>query len=78
MDVSGTSHLFEDVGMVDTRSQAFVSLPPELQHEILQERQELERHTYTDPGSMPSVSSSCSALYGCICVCVDVQLPCWV
>ena len=50
----------EDVEKVDVHSAEFASLPPELKHEILQERQELERHTYTDPGTLPHVASDFS------------------
>ena len=55
MEASQLSYL-EDVGAIDVQSPVFASLPPELQHEILQERQEMERHSYTDPGTLPAVS----------------------
>ena len=47
----------EDVRMVDVESSEFASLPPEVQHEVLQERQEMERHTHTDPRTLPNVST---------------------
>ena len=50
----------EDVERVDLNSSEFASLPPELQHEILQERQEMERHTFTDPGTLPPAASDFS------------------
>ena len=50
----------EDVEKVDVTSAEFASLPPELKHEILQERQELERRTKTDPGTLPDVASDFS------------------
>ena len=45
---------------VDIDSSEFAALPPELKHEILQERQELERHTYTDPDSLPPAATDFS------------------
>ena len=55
LDTSIGSYV-EDVSMVDVESTEFTSLPPEVQHEILQERQEMERYSHTDPGSLPTVS----------------------
>ena len=52
--------LMEDVATVDVASVEFASLPPELQHEILQERQEQERHSYTDPACLPPVANDFS------------------
>ena len=53
--------LAEDVESVDITSSDFSSLPPQLQHEILQERQELERRAHTDPASLPSVAGDFSS-----------------
>ena len=55
------STLAEDVESVDITSSDFSSLPPQLQHEILQERQELERRAHTDPASLPSVAGDFSS-----------------
>lgn len=54
------SSLVEDVERVDIDSSEFAALPPELKHEILQERQELERHTYTHPDSLPPAATDFS------------------
>ena len=55
------STLAEDVESVDIASSDFSALPPQLQHEILQERQELERRAHTDPASLPSVAGDFSS-----------------
>ena len=67
-ETSDSSYL-HDMASVDIHSAAFASLPPEVQHEILQERQKLERHSYTDPTLLPVVRASL-----CVCVCVCVPL----
>ena len=66
LETSDSSYL-HDVASVDIHSAAFASLPPEVQHEMLQERQQLERHSYTDPALLPAVRTSV-----CVCVCVYI------
>ena len=56
--MSGVSPGLHDVGSVDISSSIFASLPPEVQHEILQEKQEMERYSHTDPSSLPMVGVS--------------------
>ena len=46
---------YSDVASVDVHSKEFDSLPPEVQHEILLERQQIEKYSYHDPDTLPQV-----------------------
>ena len=46
----------EDLATVDIHSESFSSLPPHVQHELLLERQQIEKYTYHAPQSLPQVS----------------------
>lgn len=43
------------VASLDIHSDDFNSLPPEVQHDLLLERQQLETHTHHDPATLPQV-----------------------
>ena len=49
------STYYSDVASVDVHSKEFDSLPPEVQHEILLERQQIEKYSYHDPDTLPQV-----------------------
>ena len=46
---------YSDVTSVDVHSKEFDSLPPEVQHELLLERQQIEKYSYHDPDTLPQV-----------------------
>ena len=49
---------YSDVASVDVHSKEFDGLPPEVQHEILLERQQIEKYSYHDPDTLPQVKPS--------------------
>ena len=44
-----------DVASLDINSSEFGSLPAEVQHELLLERQQMEKYSYNDPATLPQV-----------------------
>ena len=46
---------YNDVSSVNVHSDEFGNLPPEVQHEILLERQQIEKYSYHDPDTLPQV-----------------------
>ncbi len=50
-----SSHYCSDLTALDIHSEEFGSLPPDVQHELLVERQQLEKHNYHNPTSLPQV-----------------------
>ena len=48
---------YSDVTSVDVHSKEFDSLPPEVQHELLLERQQIEKYSFHDPDTLPQVRS---------------------
>ncbi len=46
----------EDLATVDIHSEAFSCLPPHVQHELLLERQQIEKYSHHDPHSLPQVT----------------------
>ena len=48
---------------VDVHSKEFDSLPPEVQHELLLERQQIEKYSYHDPDTLPQVRSFSMVTY---------------
>ena len=51
-----------DVASLDINSSEFGSLPAEVQHELLLERQQMEKYSYNDPATLPQVHKSIVAL----------------
>lgn len=45
---------------LDIHSEDFKSLPPEVQHELLLERQQLDTHTHHHPDTLPQVNLKCT------------------
>lgn len=48
-------HYFADLMTVDIQSDSFGSLPPEVQHELLLERQQVEKYSRHNPTTLPQV-----------------------
>ena len=44
-----------EVASLDINSSEFGSLPAEVQHELLLERQQMEKYSYNDPATLPQV-----------------------
>ena len=57
------------VGKLDVDSDYFSSLPPEVQHDLLLEKKELEKHTYTPADCLPEV-------HVCTCHRIHVNISC--
>ena len=54
--VQSTNNMYyNDVASVNVHSNEFDSLPPEVQHEILLEREQIEKYSYHDPDTLPQV-----------------------
>ena len=51
-----------DVASLDINSSEFGSLPAEVQHELLLERQQMEKYSYNDPATLPQVHKCIVAL----------------
>ena len=51
---------YSDVASVNVLSKEFDDLPPEVQHEILLERQQIEKYSYHDPDTLPQVRVHCT------------------
>ena len=49
------SMYYDGVSSVNVHSDEFDCLPPEVQHEILLERQQIEKYSYHDPDTLPQV-----------------------
>ena len=49
------SKYYDDVSSVNVHSDEFNCLPPEVQHEILLERQQIEKYSFHDPDTLPQV-----------------------
>ena len=56
---STNNKYYDDVVSVNVYSSEFDCLPPEVQHEILLERQMIEKYSYHDPDTLPQVSVWC-------------------
>ena len=54
-----------DVASLDINSSEFGSLPAEVQHELLLERQQMEKYSYNDPATLPQVHERIIHLYTC-------------
>ena len=55
IDAASVNAYHEEVSALDIHSDDFSSLPPEVQHELLLERQQLEKHSHNDPTTLPQV-----------------------
>ena len=57
-DLGGSEHglaYLHDVASLDINSSEFGALPPEVQHELLLERQQMEKYSHNDPATLPQV-----------------------
>lgn len=45
----------EELELMDVNSQIFTALPPEMQHDLLIEKKEVERYAHTHPNVLPKV-----------------------
>ena len=48
-------HYYADVATLDIQSDSFDSLPPDVQHELLLERQQVQKYSYHNPATLPQV-----------------------
>lgn len=55
LDLVSVNAYNEEVAALDIYSEEFSSLPPDVQHELLLERQLMEKHSHNDPDSLPQV-----------------------
>ena len=42
---------------IDIESETFSALPPEMQHDLLLEKKEMQKYSYSNPSILPKVSS---------------------
>ena len=55
ISLAESAHYYGDLMSVDIHSESFNDLPPEVQHELLLERQQLEKYSHHQPASLPQV-----------------------
>lgn len=46
-------HYISDLMSVDIQSESFEGLPPDVQHELLLERQQIQKHSHHSPATLP-------------------------